>query len=132
MKVWWALCDTVQLRIISALVLISHRVNLCNMKEKAVLLLKTHLSITKYLIQEPGHLGYLLASASSKYVPISTHFGGYFNSTHVVACQWYQGFLGGFITHYGCCSNNMVALCLGLRKLNHWISGEIDWLPSIT
>jgi len=32
----------VQLRINGAFVLISHRVNLCNMKEKAVLLLKTH------------------------------------------------------------------------------------------
>ena len=50
-----------QLRIISALVLISHRVNLFNIKEKVVLLLKTHWSIVKYLIQEPGNLGYLLA-----------------------------------------------------------------------
>jgi len=58
MKVWWALCDTVQLRIISALVLISHRVALCNMKENAVFLLKTNLSIVKYLTQE---LAYLLA-----------------------------------------------------------------------
>jgi len=49
-----------------------------------MLLLKTHLPIVKYLTQEPGHLAYLLARASSKYVPIFTHFGGYFNSTHVV------------------------------------------------
>ena len=61
MKVWWALCDTVQLRIISALVLISQRVNLCNMKENAVFLLKTHLFIVTYLTPEPGHLAYLLA-----------------------------------------------------------------------
>jgi len=51
----------VQLRIISALVLILHRVNLCNMKEKAMLLLKMDLPIVKYLAQEPGHLAYLLA-----------------------------------------------------------------------
>jgi len=61
MKVWLALCDMVQLRIISALVLISHRVNLCNMKEKVVLLSETRLFIVKYLTQEPGHLAYLLA-----------------------------------------------------------------------
>ena len=61
MKVWWALCDTVQLRIISALVLITQRVNLCNMKEKVVRLLETRLYIVKYLTQEPGHLADLLA-----------------------------------------------------------------------
>jgi len=68
MKVWWALCDTVQLRIIGALVQISHRVNLCNMKEKAVLILQTHLCIVKNLTQEPGNIPYLLARVSSKYV----------------------------------------------------------------
>jgi len=61
MKVWWALCDTVQLGIINTLELISHRVNLCNMKEKAMFLMKTYLSIVKYLTQDLGHLTYLLA-----------------------------------------------------------------------
>jgi len=61
MNVWWAVCNTVQLRIIGALVLISHRVNLCNMKENAVLLLQTHLCIVKYLTRELVHLAYLLA-----------------------------------------------------------------------
>jgi len=89
-----------------------------------------HLCIVKYLTQEPGYLAYLLAWVSSKYMLIFTHFGAYFHSIHVVACLWYQGFAGGFITHYGCHSNNIVALCLGLRKLTHWISGEMDWLPS--
>jgi len=51
----------VQWRTTGALVLISHRVNLCIMKENAVLLLKTHLCIVKYLAQEPGHLADLLA-----------------------------------------------------------------------
>ena len=61
MKAWWALWDRVELRIIDAHVLISHIVNLSNMKEKAILLLKTNLCIVKYLTQEPGHLAYLLA-----------------------------------------------------------------------
>jgi len=51
----------VQLKISDALVLISPRVKLYNMKEKVVLLLKKHLPIVKYLTQEPGHLAYLLA-----------------------------------------------------------------------
>jgi len=36
------------------------RVNLSNMKEKTMLLLKTYLCIVKYLDQEPGHFAYLL------------------------------------------------------------------------
>jgi len=61
MKVWWALCNTVQLRIIGALVLISQRVNLCNIKEKAVILLQTYLSVVEYLTQELAYLACLLA-----------------------------------------------------------------------
>jgi len=41
--------------------LISHRVNLCNVKETAVLVLQTHLCIVKYVTQELAHLVYLLA-----------------------------------------------------------------------
>jgi len=46
MKVWWALWDTVELRIIGPLVLISQRVSSSNMKEKAVLLLKKYLKVS--------------------------------------------------------------------------------------
>jgi len=51
----------VELGIIGTLVLISHRVNISNMKEMAMLLLKTNLSIVKYLAEEPRHLMYVLA-----------------------------------------------------------------------
>jgi len=61
MKVWWAFWDTVELRIIGPLVLISQRVNSSNMKEKAMLLLKKYLCIVKYFGPEPGRLAYLLA-----------------------------------------------------------------------
>jgi len=61
MKVWWALCDMVQLRIIGAVALISHRVNLCNIKKNAVPLVQTYLCIVKYLTQKPGHFAYLQA-----------------------------------------------------------------------
>jgi len=60
MKVWWALWDTVGLRIIGPLVLVSQRVNSSNMKEKAMLSLKKYLCIVKYLGQEPGRLVWLV------------------------------------------------------------------------
>jgi len=74
MKVWWALWETVELRIIGPLVLISQRINSSNMKEKAMLLLKKYLRIVKY----PGErLVYLLARVSTtKYMLQFNILGG--------------------------------------------------------